>query len=144
MNTRVRLCGAANKGLVAAAFSAVALLSCASVVAACTATMGPITITPSSGAAGSAVKMSASGLKGLPAKYEIHFSVAAGGATDCMSFASDVQVLKTNIATNRYGKFNVPVTIPSNAAMGTHTVCGMEVYPMKASTGTTHVTFTVT
>ena len=129
-------------GVGAAAFVLTAVAGVATVAFACTDIMGPLTLTPTSGAAGTVVTTTANGLKGTPAKYELHFSTSAGSAYDCMSFTG-VQVLKT-IRTNRAGGWtNVRVTIPSTASLGTHNFCGMEIYPTHGGTGTTHESFTV-
>ncbi len=132
------VCGLSGLGIGAS-------IALATTVFACTDIMGPLTLTPTAGPAGTVVKMSATGLKTLPARYEIHYTTAAGSNTNsCMSFSTGVQILKANIPTNRHGKFTVSVAIPSNASQGTHNVCGMEVYPTQGATGTTHQIFTVT
>lgn len=135
-----RAAGGVGFGVGAFVLSAAAGL--ATVAFACTDIMGPLTLTPTSGSAGTLVTTSATGLKGTPAKYELHFSTSAGSSYDCMSFTG-VQVLKT-IRTNRAGGWtNVRVNIPPNASLGTHNLCGMEIYPNKGGTGTTHQSFTV-
>lgn len=126
----------------AAGAAAVAALWTGAVAFACTDVMGQLTLSPTQGPAGSTVMTSVVGLKVAPAKYAMHFTVSTSGSADCMSF-SGVVTLKT-IKTSRSGGWtNVPVTIPNNAALGTHGLCGMEVYPVKGQTGTTHGQFTV-
>lgn len=131
---------AARRGVLVGLGVLAAMLAAASLAFACTAIMGPLTLNPTSGKAGSAVSSSASGLKVYPAKYEIHFTPASWA--NCMSFTA-VTVLKT-IATNSRGEWtNVPVTIPASAARGNYEICGMESYPVKGGTGTSHQIFTV-
>ena len=103
---------------------------------ACSAVMGPLTFTPVSGPSGTVVSTSATGLKAYPARYELFF----GG--ECMTFTGTL--LKT-ITTNRMGAWtNVKVTVPVSSAPGTYALCGVEAYPMKGMTSTTHDTWTVT
>ena len=119
------------------ATSGAALVS--TVAFACTAVMGPLTITPSSGPAGATITTTASGLKpnGL---YALHFS---SSASNCMSFQGVATIAK--IATNNMGAWsNVSSVIPASASLGTHGLCGMELKPVKGQTGTVHDTFTVT
>lgn len=116
-------------------------IAVSTVAFACTQVMGALTITPASGKAGTVITTSAAGLKVSPAQYAMHFTKAVGG--DCMSFAGVVTM--TKITTNSQGGWsNVPMTIPSSAKQGIHGVCGMELYPIKGATATTHDTFTVT
>ena len=102
--------------------------------------MGPLTITPTSGPAGTTVTTTASGLK-ANATYALHFAKNAGG--NCMSFRG-VLTLATIKADSTGAWNNVMATIPSNATIGMHSTCGMELKPIKGSTGTQHDTFTVT
>lgn len=112
----------------------------ATTVFACTGVMGPLTLTPTAGIPGTSIMTSASGLKVKPARYAMHFATATGA--NCMSFAGTTN-MKT-ITTDSQGAWsNVTMTIPSSAAMGDHEVCGVEVYPIKGGTGTTHQVFTV-
>ena len=128
---RVRLLAGAGAALAAALVSVPAL--------ACTAIMGALSITPTSGRAGTVITTSASGLKIGPAQYALHFTTTS---TNCMDFTG-VVTLKT-ITTSRQGTWsNVTATIPSTASQGTHGLCGMEVSPVKGQTGTTHDSFTV-
>ena len=124
--------------------AAVALVAVASTVWACTITMGPLTITPTQGVAGTVVTTSASGLKTKPAKYVLHFTVGLTTAgANCMDWSGEVN-LKT-IATNSSGAWsNVSVTIPRSASLGAHGMCGIETYPTRGQTGTSHDIFTVT
>lgn len=132
---RARLWSVGGIGAVLALISVVPVF-------ACTAIMGLFTITPATGAAGTVISTSAQGLIGR-ATYALHLTTATGSSTDCMSFTG-VVTIKT-IAANRKGSWsNVPATIPSSAALGTHGLCGMEMTPVKGQTGTTHDTFTVT
>ena len=126
----------------AAGAATVATLLTGAVAFACTDVMGQLTVTPTQGSAGSTVMTSAVGLKIAPAKYAMHFTVSTSSSANCMLF-SGVVTLKT-IKTSRSGSWaNVPVTIPANASLGTHALCGMEVYPVRGQTGTTHGQFTV-
>ena len=115
--------------------AATALTIAAVVVYACTGTMGPLIVNPSSGAAGTVVTTSASGLKPFPARYELFF----GG--ECMTFTG--KLLKT-ITTNASGGWtNVKVTVPKRAHMGQNSLCGIEAYPNAGQTATSHNVFTV-
>lgn len=127
-----------------AAVAATAIVAVASTVWACTITMGALTISPTQGAAGTVVTTSATGLKMNPAKYVLHFTVGLTTAgANCMNWSGEFK-LKT-VATNSSGSWsNVKVTIPATATRGTHGMCGIETYPTKGQTGTTHDTFTVT
>lgn len=117
--------------------SGVALVS--TVAFACTAVMGPLSITPTSGPAGTTITTSARGLK-PNATYGLHFST---GAADCMSFQGVTTIGK--IKTDATGAWsNLSSVIPSKASMGTHGMCGMELNPIKGQTGTSHDTFTIT
>lgn len=107
---------------------------------ACTMIMGSLSLSPTSGPAGTSVTTSAADLKPKPAKYALHFAISTSG--DCMSFGG-VTVLKT-IRTDTVGGWtNVRVTIPASATMGTHAFCGMEAYPVMGGSGTQHMSFTV-
>lgn len=118
-----------------------ALAALGTVAFACTSVMGPLTFSPVSGSGGTVITTSATGLKVYPAQYAMHFTKLVGG--DCMSF-SGVVTLKT-ITTDAQGAWsNVPIRIPQSAKQGTHGVCGMEVYPIKGGTATSHDVFTVT
>lgn len=143
MQTGVRVYRSGAIGLAAGAALA-AILVAATTVWACTITMGLLTLTPSSGAAGTVISTSATGMKPRPAKYAMHFTtglISAGA--DCMSYEGNI-FLKTIPTTRQGGWTNVPVTVPANASLGTHGLCGLEAYPTKGQTGTTHETFTVT
>lgn len=122
--------------------SAVAALAALSTVAfACTSVMGPLSFSPTSGAAGTVITTSAQGLKVAPAQYAVHFAKAAGA--DCMSFKGVVTM--ATIATDATGSWsNVSMRIPAKSSLGTHGVCAMEVTPVKGATGSIHDTFTVT
>ena len=116
----------------------------AATVFACTGIMGPLTISPASGNAGTTITTSATGLKPSPATYKLVFedsvSIAAGGSC---SYQSPV-VLVPTIPTDGQGSWNnVNATIPSNAPQGVSQVCGWEKYPVAGQTGTTHDTYTV-
>lgn len=112
----------------------------ASVAYACTTIMGSLTLTPTSGPAGMTISTTASGLK-ANATYALHFAKAVGA--NCMSFKG-VLTLATITADSTGAWSNVMAKIPSNATMGMHSTCGMEVTPIKGSTGTQHGIFTVT
>ena len=115
-------------------------LALASVAYACTTIMGSLTLTPTSGPAGTMISTTASGLK-AHATYALHFAKNAGG--NCMSFTGVITIGKvTADATGSWS--NVMAMIPSNATIGMHSTCGMELKPIKGSTGTQHDTFTVT
>ena len=119
------------------ATGAVALVS--TVAFACTAVMGPLTITPNSGHAGTTIVTSAQGLK-PGATYGLHFTTSING--DCMSFKAVTTLGK--IKTNGSGAWSsVSSVIPASASMGAHGLCGMELNPVKGQTGTAHETFTV-
>ena len=127
--------------VVAAGAGGSALVVLATVAFACTEVMGPLTLTPTSGPGGTVVMTTASGLKVAPAQYALH--LAKTSSSDCMAFKG-VTTLKT-VSTDASGGWpNVPVTIPRSTSLGTHGLCGMEVYPIKGQTGTMHDTFTVT
>lgn len=126
----------AKRSLLGAIVAVSASGAVASTVLACSSIMGSLTLTPPSGRPGTVVMTSATGLKAYPAKYQLRF----GG--DCMMFNGTL--LKT-ITTNRIGGWsNVAVSIPSSASPGTYALCGVEVYPVRAGTATTHNTWTVT
>ena len=113
----------------------------AATVFACTIYMGQLTLSPTSGGAGTRILTVASGLKPYPAKYALHFTPE--GNDDCMAFTTDVTTLKT-ITTNSSGGWKVRVTIPSSAAPGSYQICGTELSPEQGGTATTHDYFTVT
>lgn len=116
------------------------LVSATSVAFACTAIMGPLTMSPTSGPAGSTITTSAAGLK-AKAKYALQYANTTSG--DCMSF-SDVTIIK-KVTTDGAGNWSgVTATIPAHTTMGTHGVCAMEISPVKGMTGTTHDSFTIT
>lgn len=124
----------------AAGFATGAVAFVSTTVFACTAVMGPLTITPSTGPAGTTITTSAQGLK-PGARYALHFANSVNG--DCMNFRGVTTIAK--ILTNPSGAWsNVTSVIPSGATLGTHGVCGMELSPVKGQTGTDHDTFTVT
>lgn len=111
-----------------------------SVAYACTTIMGQLTLTPSSGHAGMTISTTANGLK-ANAMYALHFAKAVGA--NCMSFTGVITLGK--VTTDSTGAWNnLIATIPSNASMGMHSTCGMELRPVKGSTGTQHDIFTVT
>ena len=120
--------------------AAVAALAGAATVFACTNVMGALTITPTSGPAGTTITTTASGLK-ANATYQLHFGKNSGD--NCMSFKGVITV--GTITANASGAWsNVTAVIPRTAAMGVHGLCGMETKPVKAATGTAHDIFTVT
>ena len=65
----------------AGAFVLASLAGVATVAFACTDIMGSLSLTPTSGHAGTSVSTTASALKPKPAKYEVHFAIGSG---DCM------------------------------------------------------------
>ena len=107
----------------------------ASAAYACTMIMGPLTLNPPSGPAGTVVSTTASGLKPFPARYDMFF----GGT--CMSFSG--RLLKTITTNSSGGWINVKVTIPKRAPLGQQALCGVEAYPNAGQTATTHNAFTV-
>ena len=111
-----------------------------SVVFACTASMGAMTITPTSGPAGTKISTTATGMK-ANATYALHYAKTSSG--NCMSF-SGVVTLRTISSGSAGGWTNVTATIPTKTSMGVHSLCGMEVSPTKGATGTVHDSFTVT
>ena len=120
--------------------AAIAALAGAATVFACTNVMGALTITPTSGPAGTTISTTASGLK-ANATYQLHFAKTT--SSNCMSFKG-VLTLAT-ITANSMGAWNgVTAVIPRTATMGVHSTCGMEIKPIKGNTGTQHDTFTVT
>ena len=134
-----RLCAGAGFGLLAILGAYLIALD----AFACTAIMGALTISPTSGNAGSTISTSASGLKAAPAKYNLLFedSVGVSSGGSCMG---SPHVLVANIPTDTQGAWNgVIATIPSNAPQGVSEVCGMESYPVRGATGTTHDTYTI-
>ena len=118
-----------------------AIVLLATIAFACTEVMGPLTLTPTSGPGGTVVMTTASGLKVSPAQYALHLGKTS--SSDCMAFKG-VTTLKTVPTDASGGWSNVSVTIPRSTTLGTHGLCGMEVYPIKGQTGTMHDTFTVT
>ena len=130
----------AGAGIAAGGLASGLLVWAAIAVAACTNIMGTLGITPTSGPGGTTITTSASGLvpKGV---YQIHFGKTPGDS--CMAFKS-VLTLAT-ITTDSSGGWNgVTAKIPNTAAVGVHSLCGMETKPVKGGSGTTHDTFTVT
>ncbi len=120
-------------------------MSVASVASACTAVMGQLVLSPTSGPAGSSITASATGLKVAPAKYRLIFisskSLANGGG--CHDGGS--QTLVRTIKTDSKGSFfGIKAQIPSTAPQGVSQICGLEKYPVKNQTATTHQSFTVT
>ena len=107
----------------------------ATTVFACTGIMGPLTLNPASGKAGSIVYTTATGLKPFPAKYDLFF----GG--ECMTFNG--KLLKTITTNGSGGWTNVKVTIPKTAKLGSQALCGVEAYPSPGQTATSHDAFTV-
>ena len=103
---------------------------------ACSAVMGPLSFNPPSGPPGTVVLTTASGLKPYPAKYDLFW------AGECMTFTG--KLLKTITTNSQGGWTNVKVTIPKNAPLGQHSLCGIEAYPSAGSTATTHAAWTVT
>ena len=99
--------------------------------------MGSMTVTPTSGPAGTTISTTASGLK-MNATYALHFAKTTSG--NCMSFGGVLTLAKISSG----GWTNVTASIPSKTTMGTHSLCGMEVTPVKGNTGTVHDSFTVT
>ena len=136
MWSRSRRVSTRSRWLLAGTVCGVALVTFESVAFACSNVMGPLSFSTSSGPAGTVVYTSATGLKAYPARYDLFF----GG--ECMTFTGTL--LKT-ITTNRMGAWtNVKVTVPVSSAPGTYALCGVEAYPMKGMTATTHNTWTVT
>lgn len=135
-------------GAVAFGMTCTGLIVSAAVVFACTSIMAPLTINPTGGAYGGATVVNtqitaAPGVKAGPAKYALHITkgLSTAGA-DCMTFKG-VLTLAT-ITPDANGDWNVNVTVPGTLKRGVHGICGIEVSPVKAQTGTTHDTFTVT
>ena len=114
---------------------ATAAVLLATTVFACTGIMGPLTLNPSSGKAGSIVYTTATGLKPFPAKYDLFF----GGS--CMTFTG--KLLKSITTNGAGGWTNVKVTIPKAATLGSLSLCGVEAYPSPGQTATDHDSFTV-
>lgn len=130
----------AGAGMAAGGLASGLLVWAAIAVAACTNIMGSLGITPTSGPGGTTVITGANGL--VPkATYALHFGKTSG--TSCMSFSGVIN-LQTITADASGGWTNVSVTIPRTASMGVHSLCGMELKPVKGGSGTTHDTFTVT
>ena len=112
----------------------------ASIAYACTTIMGQLTLTPGWGHAGMTISTTANGLK-AKATYALHFAKVVGA--NCMSFTGVMTIGK--VTTDSTGAWNnLMATIPSNASMGMHSTCGMEIKPVKGDTGTQHDIFTVT
>ena len=127
--------GGLRRLVFATAVAAGATATVASTVFACSSIMGQLTLNPPSGAAGTIVYTSATGLKPYPAKYELFF----GG--ECMTFTG--KLLKT-ITTNSQGAWtNVKVKVPGTAKPGSHSLCGVEAYPVAGQTATSHNAWTV-
>ena len=124
-----------KRWLCASAVAVVATTVIAATVFACSSIMGQLTLNPQSGPPGAVVMTSVTGLKPYPAKYELFF----GG--QCMTFTG--KLLKT-ITTDANGAWtNVAVTIPKRAKLGSHSLCGVEAYPVAGQTATSHNSFTV-
>ena len=118
----------------------IAALAGATTVFACTNVMGALTITPTSGPAGTTITTTTSGLV-ANATYNLHFGKTSGD--NCMSFKGVITL--GTITANASGAWsNVTAVIPRTAAMGVHGLCGMETKPVRGSTGTEHDIFTVT
>ncbi len=118
-----------------ASIAAAALMVMPSIGFACSQVMGALTLTPSSGHAGSSILSSVTGLKPYPARYDVFF----GGA--CMTFSG--KLLKVITPDSNGAWTNVKLTIPRNATLGSHSLCGVEAYPVAGQTATTHNNFTV-
>ena len=103
---------------------------------ACSAVMGPVSFSPPSGPPGSVILSTATGLKPYPAKYDMFFDGR------CMTFTG--KLLKVITTNSSGGWTNVKLTIPKNATMGQHSLCGVEAYPNAGSTDTSHASWTVT
>lgn len=119
--------------------AAIAAVAAATTVFACTNVMGPLSITPTTGPAGTVISTTASGLV-KNATYAMHFAKTTSG--NCMSFKG-VLTLGYVTADGSGDWSNVSFVIPSTASMGAHSTCGIETRPVKAGSGTTHDTFTV-
>ncbi len=131
MVTKTRRGGAALGGATAAGLIGL------STVFACTSSMGPLTISPTSGRGGTVITTSASGIK---ANATYRLLTGAPGA-DCMG---STKVLVASIPTDASGAWtNVTAKIPSRAKRGPNPICGMENTPVRNQTGTNHVWFTV-
>lgn len=111
---------------------------------ACTAVMGKLTLNPTSGRAGSTVKAAATGLKVAPAKYRLVFIDSRELKADkgCHSSTSS-DIIKRGIQTDSKGAFSAKAAIPTTAPRGTSLICGLETYPVRNQTATTHETYTV-
>lgn len=138
---RRRMWGRTAGGGIAAGGLASGLLVWTAIAAfACTNIMGSLTITPTSGPAGTMISTTASGLK-PNATYALHFAKSTSG--NCMSFQGVLTIAK--ITANSSGAWtNAMAMIPGKATMGVHSTCGMELSPVKGNSGTAHDTFTVT
>ena len=135
---RVRGYGASILGFTGAI--AAVLGGCAATAYACSAVMGNLVMSSNSGAAGTQISTSASGLKGN-AVYALHFGKTT--SSDCMAFTGVITLAR--IKSGATGAWNnVTAVIPSTASMGGHGLCGIEVSPVKGQTGTTHGVYTVT
>ena len=130
----------AGAGIAAGGLASGALVWAAIAVAACTNIMGSLGITPTSGPGGTTINTGANGLV-ANATYALHFGKTS--STSCMSFSGVIN-LKTVTADASGGWTNVTMTIPRTASMGVHSLCGMELKPVKGGSGTVHDTFTVT
>ena len=112
-----------------------ALVATATLAFACTQIMGPLTLNPPSGPAGTVVSTTATGLKPFPAMYDLFF----GGT--CMTFTG--KLLKTIPTNGQGGWTNVKVTIPKKTKPGSYSLCGVELHPSPGGTATDHDSFTV-
>ena len=136
LTLRARRVSTETRWLLAGAASALAVVMTGSVAFACSNVMGPVSFSPPSGPPGSVIYSTATGLKPYPARYDMFFDGA------CMTFSG--KLLKV-ITTNSHGGWtNVKLTIPKNAPMGQHSLCGIEQYPNAGSTATSHAAWTVT
>lgn len=126
----------------ALASGAVAALA-GSAAFACTVIMGALSISPTSGNAGTTISTSATGLKPAPATYNLLFEDAVGlsAGGSCMGSS---QILVKAIPTNTQGSWtSVGATIPALAPQGVSEICGLEKFPVAGQTGTTHDEYTV-
>lgn len=134
---------APKKGLLAAGIALFAGVAVTGTAFACTIIMGTLTLSRTSGAKGTVITTSASGLK-AGGNYRLLFDTATrlAAGKDCMSSSL---VLNRSVNADSAGSWSgVNVTVPAKVPRGVSQICGMENRPVKNATATQHDMFTVT
>jgi hypothetical protein len=139
--TRRRPPRASRNRVIAGGGGLAAALMAASVAFACTATMGPLTISPTQGKPGTVITASATGLKPL-AYYNLNFNNATrlSSGRSCHTAPT---VMRTVQASSTGAFSGVKATIPTNAPKGNSQVCAVESSPVAGATASSHELFVV-